>query len=194
MADLKKKPTQTELAAEYGVSRQALNNWKRANVDIFNSKEVYLYCSQLQRNPLKGTALQKCLELTEGVAPLSSKETPQRTFAQDQVIDNDPDLSWHEKLKNAKTERQANFYKKMIEAHQKSFEFDVKRGLYTSNEMIEENAIRIGSAVRAMILKLENELPAILVGLNEAEMQKKINKKGCEILTQLGDVKSELYK
>jgi len=73
------------------------------------------------------------------------------------------------------------------------FEIQVLRGEYTENSRIREDITRIATATRGQLLRLENDLPGVLAGLDSAAIQKIVSAKCDEIIASLNDATSNLY-
>ena len=71
---------------------------------------------------------------------------------------------------------------------------DIDRGKFVSIEGVANDMLKIGGAVKAAMLRLEADLPPMLVGLDEAAMQIKIRAQGDEILRLFAEMSEELYK
>lgn len=88
----------------------------------------------------------------------------------------------------------ARIRKTNLECEKLHFQLEVERGKYTSNDKIRDDLIKIGSATKASLLRLENELPPILEGLTAEDMQIKIKEAVDSILGDLSKMVKKHYE
>lgn len=69
-----------------------------------------------------------------------------------------------------------------------------KRGDQVDVSSVREDMLRIGGAVKASMLRLESDLPPLLVGLEAGAMQTRIRESTDAILLQLADMTGGLYQ
>lgn len=70
---------------------------------------------------------------------------------------------------------------------------DVLRRNHVPVSEVREDLLRIGSAIKAQMLRLEVDLPPVLEGLTAAQMQARIREKADLILSLWSDATSEIY-
>jgi len=75
-----------------------------------------------------------------------------------------------------------------------SLKYDVECGKYVPATKVREDLIRIGSALKAGLMRMEAELPPTLVGMSPGAMAKTIREHNDELLTRFSDQTDELYK
>lgn len=80
-----------------------------------------------------------------------------------------------------------------LECQKLEFNLSVARGQYTDNARIREDLTVIATAMRAGLMRLENDLPGQLAGLDSAAIQIKIRTATDGIMSQLSDSLSDLY-
>ena len=89
---------------------------------------------------------------------------------------------------------QERIFKTQKENEKLDFQLEVEKGEYTPNNKIREDILRISSALKAGFLRFESDMPPMLAGLSESQMQKVLRAKIDELLGQFADLGSELYK
>lgn len=72
--------------------------------------------------------------------------------------------------------------------------YQAEIGKYIPAVKVREDLIRIGSALKAGLMRMEAELPPLLDGMTPAKMQKTIRQHLDEILTRFSDATNELYQ
>lgn len=88
----------------------------------------------------------------------------------------------------------AKLRKLIAEADRVELQVSKERGDLISVAEVDEILLRIGSVVRASIMRLEADLPPMLEGLTPSKMQKLIRGKIDEVLTALADESSTIWK
>ena len=158
-------PSVRWMAAFYGVSHTALQNWGKSGVDVFDFGQTLRHVQSLRTKP---TGWKGAVDRDENAAAIE--------------LDDIRDL---ETAKLALTIRQA---KKV------DFQLEVEMARYILAETQREHGVRIGAAVKAAVLRLEADLPPVCEGLSAASMQKKFREAGDQVLKDLADMESDLWK
>ena len=78
-------------------------------------------------------------------------------------------------------------------AEQAELQVRILKGDYVERKDVNEIMRRIGAVVAAGIRRMEADLPPMLAGMGEAQMQAEIRGKVDDVLMSLSDVKSELW-
>ena len=112
----------------------------------------------------------------------------------DLQCDFDDSVTIYEKIDKAKSYEEVRVLKMQQDAKLQAYKLEVEEGKHTKNSVIRENTIRIGSALKAALLRYENDLPPMCEGLNAAKIQKIVREKNNLILEMFFNLQSELYK
>lgn len=88
---------------------------------------------------------------------------------------------------------QVRLSKTQLEADTLAFKLSVLKGEYTENAKVREDITRIATALRSMLLRMENDLPGVLAGLDEVAIQRKVREHSDKIMESLSDATSSLY-
>lgn len=172
--------TITARAQQIGVQRQTLINWRKLGVDIFDDDQV--------REHLKKTHNGKNLK----------PEWVPRTEVPDSPDDIDPtsiDIeSIIRQLASVGDKHEATTRKIQIDGLLNAYKLREAAGKYVSRSMVEEALIRIGSAVKAAVMRMEADLPPMLEGMEPASMQKIIREKVDEVMQTLSDESSKVWQ
>jgi phage terminase Nu1 subunit (DNA packaging protein) len=97
-------------------------------------------------------------------------------------------------VKAARTYNDARTLKVQIDALRAGYALEIDQGKHVARAIIEEALMRIGSAVKAAVLRMEADLPPMLEGATPAAMQRMIREKTDEVMTTLSDATSEVWK
>ena len=178
---MSKTKTALDRAAEIGVSIPTLNSWKRCGVDVFDDDQIRAKISRLRNLPptLKP---EWHPQVAGSVAPANSDDPTS--------IDIETIIG---QLAAATDKHQAQTVKTQIDGLLNAYKLREAAGKYVSRSKVEEDLIRIGSAVKGAILRMEADLPPMLEGMTPAKMQKTIRQKVDEVLTTLSDATSEIW-
>lgn len=172
MGSKKRKPSLQSIAERHGISRQTIYKYQKAGVDIYDDEAIKAYRLNIPGGSVeKDPNLQPHLELDDSLSDNIYKQ-----------------------IDKAQSFEQARFLKMKSDAKLQAFKFEVEKGNYTKNSEIKENIIRIGSAIKAALLRYESDLPPMLAGLNEAKIQKVIRQKNNQILNMFSGLSKDLYK
>lgn len=99
-----------------------------------------------------------------------------------------------EQVKAARTYNDARTLKLQIEALRSGYALEIDQGKHVERPIIEEALIRIGSAVKAAIMRMEADLPPMLEGMEPAAMQRTIRGKVDEVMATLADESSKVWE
>lgn len=148
----KDKPSVSELAVMYEISRPTLYRYQADGVDIWNPAAVKVHLDR------------------QYVKPDSYRE-----------------------LGGERTIEGAKLRKLTLEGERIQRQLDRDDGLEIPRGLIHDDAFSAGAQIRTAVMGLESELPPILVGLTESEMQKKLRPVLYKILEELVDPLSKRY-
>lgn len=172
----KRKPSLQSIADRHGISRQTLYKYRDNGVDIYDDEAIKQYRLNIPGSIqatkpkfVKDPSLQPELELNDS-------------------------KSIYEQIDKATNFEQARFLKMKSDAKIQAHKYEVEIGNYTKNSEIRENILRIGSAIKAALLRYESDLPPMLEGLTAAKVQKIIRQKNNHILSMFSNLSAELYK
>lgn len=85
----------------------------------------------------------------------------------------------------------AKLRKLKAEADLKEFDLEVQRGTYVSKESELAAGMKVGMAVRSMLLRMADDLTPLLVGLDAGGMKKTIAKFSREKLVELSQIDAD---
>lgn len=91
------------------------------------------------------------------------------------------------------TYEEARIKKLSLESERLERQLDREEGNWAHNDVIKEDGLQAASKLKAGMLKLEVELPPMLVGLTEAEMQKIIRDATDSLLKSFTNSQEELF-
>lgn len=96
-------------------------------------------------------------------------------------------------VKAARTYNDARTLKVQIDALRAGYALEIDQGKHVARAIIEEALMRIGSAVKAAVLRMEADLPPMLEGATPAAMQRMIREKADEVMTTLSDATADVW-
>ena len=96
-------------------------------------------------------------------------------------------------VKAARTYNDARTLKVQIDALRAGYALEIDQGKHVARGIIEEALMRIGSAVKAAVLRMEADLPPMLEGATPAAMQRMIREKTDEVMTTLSDATADVW-
>jgi len=96
-------------------------------------------------------------------------------------------------VKAARTYNDARTLKVQIDALRAGYALEIDQGKHVARAIIEEALMRIGSAVKAAVLRMEADLPPMLEGATPATMQRMIREKTDEVMTTLSDATADVW-
>jgi hypothetical protein len=79
---------------------------------------------------------------------------------------------------------EAKFLKMKVDALNSARKYEVELGLYTSNELVREFGMKLGSLIKSMLNRYENDLPVALEGLSSSEIQVQVRDYNKSILDE----------
>jgi hypothetical protein len=177
MSKKKQKPTLQSIAKKHEVSRQTVHTWRKKGVDIYDDSDIEKFRKNQQCNPSTVTA---------------SRPSEIITFEGSETDSTDSDI--YKLIDQAQSYEEARFLKMKSDAKIQAHKYEVEIGNYTKNSEIRENILRIGSAVKAALLRYESDLPPMIAGLTESKIQKVVREKNNLILSMFSNLSKELYK
>jgi hypothetical protein len=178
--------TNKQLQDFYKVDARKLARLKK-QVDVLNPYEVKAkILSQNRRAPnwISGCPFSD-EEADDFLVSVGSPGTP--TMRVDQ---NDPptsDMSLIDICESATNYEESRFNLQKARSLKVAHELEVAKGLYISKEEAEEDFFRAGSALKASILAMRGELPAVLEGLTAVQMKKKLKEYSVNMLLSLSE-------
>jgi hypothetical protein len=181
MASKKRKPSLQFIANKHGISRQTLYSYKEKGIDVYNDSEIEKHRANLSNGIPKAKRPPKNVKW-------QSSEDAQEELAFDFTGD------IYAQIDKACDYETARFLKMKSDAKIQAHKYEVEIGNYTKNSDIKENILRIGSAIKAALLRYESDLPPMTAGLTESKIQKIIRAKNNEILGMFSSLSKELYK
>lgn len=161
-------------ALAIGVSVSTLVHWEDDGCDIADDDSVKAHVAKLQRTP-KG--------INESYLPEREQldETPDIAFLKDQLL-------------RTQDERDAKRIKTQIDGLLSAQKLEVLNNSYISVIEVKEAYVKLGSIIRAGIMRLQADLPPVLEGLEPSQMAKRISESADKLLTELSDSASELWQ
>ena len=98
-----------------------------------------------------------------------------------------------EQLENPRDPYDAKLYESILRCRKLTHALRESKRLVLSKEECKADMVRIGSAVKTRLTALPGEMPALLVGKAEHEIQKTLQKWVLDTLTEFSDAASRLY-
>ena len=165
-------------ADEIGVTHKTAFLWSRDGVDVFDDEAVRRHVAQLKKVPPN---------LADKFKPKAPEQSipAHGQMSIEEVID---------QLKAAPDYNTTRFLKTKVEGLQKSIALRESMKAMVPIAKVRENFLRIGAAVKAAIMRMEADLPPMLAGMSETQIQPVIRGKGDEVLTALADGESEFWR
>lgn len=173
------KVTLTQLQHDYQISRYVLDKCRIAGVDIYCRESVKAkILSNRSRPPawVNGCPWDN---------PGDKKNTAELEKEERDLMDQVLAATDYDTARTLKTK---------IDALYKLRQIDIQNRDYIHIDDIKEDMTRIGNGVKAGLLRLQSDFPPMLAGLGESEIQRKVKPKVLELLSQLADETSDLYK
>lgn len=176
-----KKLTRTARAAQIGCSVQHLANWTRCGVDVFDDEDVRRRIAKMRSLPpdLKPEWHPKTASIT---MPDGSDPTQ---IDIEEII---------RQISTATDKHSAQTVKTQIDALLNAYKLREAAGKYVPKSIVEEALMRIGSAVKGAVLRMEADLPPMLEGATPAAMQRMIREKTDEVMATLSDAAADVWK
>ena len=98
-----------------------------------------------------------------------------------------------EQLENPGDPYEAKLYESILRCRKMAYGIKEAKRLVIPKEECRADMVRIGSAVRSRLLALEGEMPGLLVGKAEHDIQKALRKWTVDTMTEFSDASSKLY-
>ena len=98
------------------------------------------------------------------------------------------DMSLIDVCESATNYEESRFNLQKARSLKVAHELEVAKGLYISKEEADEDFFRAGSALKASILAMHGELPAVLEGLTAVQMKRKLKDYALNMLQSLSEV------
>jgi len=176
---MRKKPTMPVLAKKYNISYEQLKGLKRKGYDIYNEDDVRKGIKERSRAKIAIT-----------------KELPEDLKQNLKEADNMNDLlsTLKYRIINAKSAGDFMETKKAAECVKIFLEIDIKNKDLIHIKKIQEQIEKITAAVEMSFNKLHNDMPAQLLGLPTADMQRLLKDWATENKGQLSNAKSEIWE
>lgn len=168
-------------AAEIGCSVPTLRNWKRGGTDVFDDEDVRRRIAKMRSLPpdLKPEWHPKTASIT---MPDGSDPTQ---IDIEEII---------RQISTATDKHSAQTVKTQIDALLNAYKLREAAGKYVPKSIVEEALMRIGSAVKGAVLRMEADLPPMLEGATPAAMQRMIREKTDEVMATLSDAAADVWK
>lgn len=178
-----KKPTIRQLAEMYSVSHPIIASLKKRGVDIYDKEAV------------RGAILKQLHRPKAWVGGCPWDDKPEAA----PVIQPDGDVEkllyeLEKQALNAVDYDEARFVRTKIQALKEFKAVQIQERDYISIEEVKADLVRFCTGVKTSLFRLQADLPPMIEGLGASEMQKKIKTKVNEILDQLSDESSDIYK
>jgi hypothetical protein len=157
-----------------GVSVGTLAHWENDGCDIEDDEAVKAHVAKLQKHP---------------------KTINPEYLAQPEQLTETPDISvLKENLLRTLDEKEAKRIKTQIEGLLSAQKLEVLNASYIS--MVDTNAAftKLGSIIRAGIMRMQADLPPALEGQSPSRMAKIIGESAEKLLTELSETESELWQ
>lgn len=160
-----------------GLSATNLRNWRKLGIDIEDENELKKHIRLLNAQP-------------RNLKP---------EFLEPESHPIDPNLprdleTLKTELLHTKDKHEASRLNSQISGLLQAQKLEVLNGKYISIDEQAALMAKIGNAIRAMVLRMQSDLPPILDGASPATMQKKINEYGSKILQLLTDGDKQLWQ
>lgn len=161
-------------ALAIGVSVATLAHWENDGCDIESDASVKAHVATLQKKP-------KTINSEYYTPPEELDETPDIAFLKDQLL-------------RTQDDKDAKRIKTQIEGLLSAQKLEVLNQSYISMEEVKSAYIKLGSVIRAGIMRLQADLPPILEGRTPSEMAKRIGESADKLLTELSGNATELWQ
>lgn len=158
---------------QIGVSVSTLAHWEDDGVDLTNDAEVRDHISKLGRLP---------------------KGLKQEWMPADNALDETPDMAQLKgELLRTQDERTARRLATQIKGLADAEKLEILQSKFISINEYRQANVKLGAALKAAVNKSQVDLPPMLFGLNQHQMQKVIRDYMDKMLERLSDKKSELW-
>jgi hypothetical protein len=178
--DSPKRKTLNARAAEIGIAVTALRSWQRCGCDVFDDQQVR-------------DRLAKARKLPDGLKPEWMPSVPVEPVLSDDPTEFDIETTIR-RLASTTDKHQAQTVKLQIDGLLNAYKLREAAGKYVPRSTVEEALIRVGSAVKAAIMRMEADLPPMLDGMDPPSMQRAIRGKVDEVMAVLSDESSKVWE
>lgn len=162
-----------ERCREIGVSVGTLAHWEDDGVDLSNDTEVKAHIAGLHRLP---------------------KGLKQDWMPVDNALDETPDMAALKgELLRTQDERTARRLATQIKGLADAEKLEILQSKYISIDEYRQANVKLGAALKAAVNKSQVDLPPMLFGLTQHQMQKVIRDYMDKMLERLSDKKSDLW-
>jgi len=173
------RKTLKQRAGEFGITIDILNNAKNQGVNVWNDDEMAAWVGN--RRPKADSG--KSAKVSGIDADIASGDIP--TGSIEEIKD---------ALAQATNYSLVKTLKEKLDAMLKIQKLEQESGKLISIEEVDERDVKIGSAIRAGILKLCNDTAPMVEGLDAAKAHAVLTEQGRAILEMLADGTSEFWK
>jgi hypothetical protein len=156
-----------------GVSVATLAHWENDGCDIEDDDSVKTHVAKLQKKP-------KTINPEYYTPAAQLEETPDIAFLKDQLL-------------RTQDDKDAKRIKTQIDGLLSAQKLEVLNQSYISMEEVKAAYIKLGSVIRAGIMRLQADLPPVLEGRSPAEMAKRIGEAADKLLTELSSNAAEVW-
>jgi hypothetical protein len=158
---------------EIGVSTATLAHWENDGVDLVSDQEVREHIANLARLP-------------KGLKP--------DWMPQDNSLHETPDMATLKgELLRTQDERTARRLATQIKGLADAEKLEILQSKFISIDEYQQANVKLGAALKAAVNKSQVDLPPMLFGLTQHQMQKVIRDYMDKMLERLSDKKSELW-
>lgn len=161
-------------ALAIGVSVATLAHWENDGCDIEDDESVKAHVTKLQKKPKT---------INAEYLPLKDDE-----------LDETPDMAFLKtSLLRTTDERDARRLATQIKGLADAEKLEILQSKYISMDEVKSAYIKLGSVIRAGIMRLQADLPPVLEGRTPAEMAKRIGEAADKLLTELSSNAAEVW-
>jgi hypothetical protein len=156
-----------------GVKTSTLAHWENDGCDIEDDDSVKAHVAKLQRTP-------------KGISPDYLPEQEQ--------VEETPDIAaLKTSLLRTLDEKEARRIKTQIDGLLSAQKLEVLNASYISMLDVKDAFTKLGSIIRAGIMRMQADLPPALEGQSPSRMAKIIGESSEKLLTELSETESELW-
>ena len=156
-----------------GVSTGTLAHWQNDGCDITDDDSVKAHVAKLQRRP---------------------KTINPEYYTQPEELDETPDMAFLKtSLLRTTDERDARRLATQIKGLADAEKLEILQSKYIAMDEVKSAYIKLGSVIRAGIMRLQADLPPVLEGRTPAEMAKRIGEAADKLLTELSSNAAEVW-
>lgn len=156
-----------------GVSTGTLAHWENDGCDIEDDESVKAHVAKLQRKP-------KGIKPEYYTTPEELDETPDMAFLKTSLL---------RTTDKNDAQRLATQIKGLADAEK----LEILQSKYIAMDEVKSAYIKLGSVIRAGIMRLQADLPPVLEGRTPAEMANRIGEAADKLLTELSSNAAEVW-